>query len=133
MTLPLHVPRHLARAIPRGFQELLVDDLHEAQVLGALTHRPVIQRLARQLQQRALTPLALLMILAHHFLPRVPSSLTEALAIKSRSTTSCPIFECSFSISASFPFPRSDPRRVKAVAMLSIAAFGRHLIPRIKC
>jgi hypothetical protein len=44
------------------------------------------------------------------------------LAKKSRSTTNCPIFECSFSISASFPFPGSDPRRVNAVAMWSIAA-----------
>ena len=109
MTLPLHVPRHLARAIPRGFHELLVDDLHEAKVLSALPLRLVIQRLARQLQQRALTPLALLMILAHHFLPRVPSSLTEALAIKSRSTTSCPIFECSFSTRPHSPFRDQIP------------------------
>jgi hypothetical protein len=76
VTLPLHVTRHLARAIPRGLQvrRTLVDDLHEAQVLSALPFRLVIQRRARQLQQRALPPLAQLMILAHHFLPRVPSS-----------------------------------------------------------
>jgi len=49
-------------------------------------------------------------------------------AKKSRSTTSCPIFACSLSISVSFPFPGSAPRRVKAVAMFSIAARFHGLI-----
>jgi hypothetical protein len=56
--LPLHVPRHLAGPIPRGLQELLVDDLHEAKVFSAFTPGSVIQRRARQLQQCALPPLA---------------------------------------------------------------------------
>jgi hypothetical protein len=43
---------------------------------------------------------AQLMILAHHFLPRVPSNWCEASAKKSRSTTSWPILECSLSTSA---------------------------------
>jgi hypothetical protein len=41
--------------------------------LGAFAFRLVIQRRARQLQQRALPPLAQIMLLAHHFLPRFAS------------------------------------------------------------
>ena len=62
------------------------------------------------------------MIPAHHFLPRVPSNCCEASAKKSRSTTSCPILECSLSTSAALTRSGTEPRRVNAVAMFSIAA-----------
>ena len=93
----LHVSGHLARSVPRRLQELLVDDRHEPQVLCALALRLIVQIRRGQREQRALTTHAQLVILAHHFLPRVPSNWCEASAKKSRSTTSWPILECSFS------------------------------------
>lgn len=75
MTIALHVASHLARPVPRGFQELLIDDCHEPQVLRTLTTlRFIIHIGTRQCQQRALAANAQLMILTHHFLPRGPSN-----------------------------------------------------------
>ena len=74
VALPLHVPRHLARSVPRRLQELLVDNRHEPQVLCALALRLIIQLGSRQCQQGTLPTHAQLMILAYLFLPRVPSS-----------------------------------------------------------
>ena len=52
--LPLHISRHLSRPVPRGFQKLFVDDLHELQVLSTLANRRVVQVRAGQRQQVAL-------------------------------------------------------------------------------
>jgi hypothetical protein len=54
VAIPLHVPGHLARPIPWRFQELLVDDLHEPQVLSAFADGLIIKARPRQLQQFAL-------------------------------------------------------------------------------
>jgi len=70
----LHETRHLARPVPRRVQELLVDDLHELQVLGALVPGAAIQTRTRQRQQPALAAHAQIMIPAHHFLPPLPSN-----------------------------------------------------------
>ena len=43
VTMSLHVSRHLPRSIPWGFQELLVDQFHEPQVLSTLAFWGVIQ------------------------------------------------------------------------------------------
>ena len=72
--IALHEPGHLARAIPRRLQKLLVDDRHEPQVLRTLALRLIVQVGTPQRQQRALAANAQLVILTHHFLPRVPSS-----------------------------------------------------------
>ena len=98
-----------------------MDDFHQPQVLRTLTLRLIEKARPYQRQQRALTPQAQLMTLAHHFSPRVPSSSTEASAKKSRSTTSCSIFECSFAISAGPGVSGSGPLRPNLAAMFSIA------------
>jgi hypothetical protein len=48
--------------------------------------------------------------------------MASARVIKSRSTTSCPIFECSFSMSAGLGASGDRPRRSNAEDMLSKAA-----------
>ena len=61
--------------------------------------------------------------ITHHFLPRVPSNWCEASTKKSRSTTSWPIFECSFSISAVLTAgPGSLPHSLNADVIFSSAA-----------
>ena len=41
--IPLHVPGHLARPIPRRFQKLLVDDFHEPQIFRAFADRLIVK------------------------------------------------------------------------------------------
>jgi hypothetical protein len=49
-------PERLPRSLPWCFQELLVDQFHEPQVLGTFTLRLIVQIRARQRQHRALPP-----------------------------------------------------------------------------
>jgi hypothetical protein len=104
MTVPfsLHVAGHLPLPIPRRFQELLVDDFHDTQVLGAFAARLIVNRRTRQGEQHTLAAHAhIRMIMLNRFLPPVPRMRLEASAKKSRSTTSWPILACSFSTSFS--------------------------------
>ena len=50
----LQMPCHLADAVERGFQKLLVDQQHEIEVRGRLTLRRVVERRPRDRQQAAL-------------------------------------------------------------------------------
>jgi len=113
----LHKTGHLARPIPRCFQELLVDDLHDPQIFEALALRFIVQIGSGQRQQLALTAHTQLVTLANNFLPRVPSNWCTASAKKSRSTTSWPILEFSLSTSAALTCSGAAPQSVNAVEL----------------
>ena len=54
VTLAFQVDAHLARAVVRRFQVLLVDQIHQFQILLTLFTRDVVHRRAAQLEQLAL-------------------------------------------------------------------------------
>ena len=74
MIIAHHMTCHLTRPIPERLQKLLINDRHVPQVLGALVPRFILQIGSHERQQCALPTHAQLMILANHFLPRVPSN-----------------------------------------------------------
>jgi hypothetical protein len=43
-TVATQMPRHLSRAVPGRLQELLIDETHQHQVLGALRHGLAVER-----------------------------------------------------------------------------------------
>ena len=74
VVVAFHVARHLAGPVPWRFEELLINDFHKPLVLSALALRFILQVGSGQRQQLALTADTQLVVLAHHFLPRVPSN-----------------------------------------------------------
>ena len=78
MTVALHVPYHLARSIPRGFEEFLVDNHHDFQVICAFVFRVVIK--SRSTTNRPIFECSLSISASTFFAP-APSSLPNPSAI----------------------------------------------------
>src|SRR6185437_11692672 len=96
------MPRHLPRSIPRRFQELLVEQPHQRQVLRRLRYRRAVKRGAADRYQCALPYDRQARVPGlDHRPPPVHAHRPKAFAKKSRSTTSWPILACSFSTSPS--------------------------------
>src|SRR3990170_5052983 len=94
------MPRHLPRAVPWRLQELLVDQTHQHQVLGALRRRLTVERCARDRHQLALAhDREPWMTGIDHRLPPITAHRSKAFDKKSRSTTNWPILGSSPSTS----------------------------------
>lgn len=77
MAASLHIPRYLPRAISRRLKELLVDDFHKPQILGALAKRRVIKRRAPQIEELALLANAEFVTGFSHFFASFPEQLNR--------------------------------------------------------
>jgi len=117
-TLARQMADHLPVAIPRHIEERRVDHPHQRQRFFGLGLWRIIERRSADRQQTALRRDRQIGVhLFDHPVPSIHAHRRHALAKKSRSTTNCPILECSLSISAS-PLARATseaPAKVEAI------------------
>src|SRR5512145_3304878 len=100
---------------------LLVEQTHQRQVELGLARGPVVEPRAADRHQLTLASNRQRgMHAVDHLPPPIDAQRPKAFAKKSRSTISCPILACSFSMSASRDCPTSD-RLSKTVDKFSTA------------
>ena len=123
--LVLQMPSHLPDPVEGGVEELLVDKLHQAEVLLRLSDRFMIEGRARDRQQAALrTDRQRRMAPLNHPSPHLPVHGLSFRDKKSLATASSPILACSDRTVSSFTSATGFlPPRSKISAAPSSSAF----------